>query len=573
MLNRRQLLTGATASALFPFTLAALATTKARTVGAALSPALTTVFDQIVDGQLRISPESATSFGLDKGKYASAKRLLDDRSLAGRAATKRFTAQCLAALEACDRSKFTPTDTISYETVIDTLRVQAAADKRFDAVANAFYPYALSQLTGAYLEIPDLLDGEHQIHAREDAETYLARLGAFATVLDQEIEAVRHDTAAGVRPPAFVLEKLLVQLRALRGQPAAKSSLVQSLVRRTAEQKIGGDWDARASAVYTKAVQPALDRQIALVESLRSSATADAGAWRLPDGAAYYASALRTWTTSDMPAEEIHKVGLERVAELSHAIDEALKAQSLSTGSVGTRLQALAQDARFRYVNSDEGRAKVMADIKARIAAVKAKLPQYFGTLPKTDLRIERVPVVSEAGRSIAYYSWPSMDGTRPGTFFINLRNPAEISSWSLPTTVFHEALPGHHLQLALQAEANMHLLRKMSFYSAYSEGWGLYAEQLADEMGMYENDPFGRIGYLQAQLYRAARLVLDTGLHLKRWSREQSIRYYMDVVGDHESVATTEVERYCVWPGQACTYMLGKLAWERLREEAKARE
>jgi uncharacterized protein (DUF885 family) len=235
-------------------------------------------------------------------------------------------------------------------------------------------------------------------------------------------------------------------------------------------------------------------------------------------------------------------------------------------------MRALYNDPKYRYPNTDEGKVKLIADLNVKVKTVQAKLPAYFKTLPKASVEIRRVPAYIEAGAPGGYYQGGALDGSRPGAYFINLRDTAEVPSWTLPTLTYHEAIPGHHLQGALQQEADLPLIRKVMWFSAYGEGWALYAEQLADEMGMYDDDPMGRIGYLHDAAFRAVRLVVDSGLHSQRWSREQAVKYYVDAIGDQEATVVTEVERYCVWPGQACSYMVGKLTWLRLREQAKAK-
>jgi uncharacterized protein (DUF885 family) len=430
----------------------------------------------------------------------------------------------------------------------------------------------LNQLTGAYHDLPDFLDSQHSIESKDDADAYLSRLAAVSTAVDQESEQARHDAGLGVFGPDFVLDQTLKQLRGLRDTPADQATLVQSLVRRTKEKQIAGDWAGPATRIYQEKIQPALARQVALAESLRAKATHDAGVWRLPDGPDYYRASVLYWTTSQRTAEDIHAVGLDLVAKYSARMDELMRAQGLTQGTVGERLRAMYQDPRFLYPNTDEGRAKLLADLNAKVRTVQAKLPQWFGTLPKATVEFKRVPPYIEAGSPGGYYQPGSLDGKRPGAYYINLRDTSEIPSWTLPTLTYHEAIPGHHLQGSLQQEADLPLIRRVSFFSAYIEGWALYAEQLADEMGMYENDPWGRIGYLHDACFRAVRLVVDTGMHAMRWSREKAIRYMVDTIGDQERSATTEIERYCTWPGQACAYMLGKLEWLKLREEAKAK-
>ena len=302
-------------------------------------------------------------------------------------------------------------------------------------------------------------------------------------------------------------------------------------------------------------------------------ATHDGGVWRLPDGEAYYRFGLKYFTTSAMTPDEVHQMGLEQVAEISARADALLKAQGMTQGSVGQRIAALGKDPRFVYPNTDEAKDELLQELNVQMAAMQARVPDYFGRLPKSPCEIRRVPKAIEAGAPGGYYQPPALDGSRPGAYYINLRDTAEWPKWTLPTLTYHEAVPGHHFQIALQMERpDTPLLMKIMGFSAYSEGWGLYAEQLADEMGVYENDPFGQIGYLQSLMFRAARLVVDSGLHHKRWSREQGIRYMVDTLGDQESSIATEVERYCVWPGQASSYKVGHTTWVRLREDAKRR-
>ncbi len=266
-------------------------------------------------------------------------------------------------------------------------------------------------------------------------------------------------------------------------------------------------------------------------------------------------------------------MGLEQVAEISARADALLKAQGLTQGSVGERIAALGKDPRFVYPNTDEAKDELIKELNVQMVAMQARMPEYFGRLPKSPCDIKRVPAAIEAGAPGGYYQSPALDGSRPGAYYINLRDTAEWPKWTLPTLTYHEAVPGHHFQIALQQEKpDTPLLMKVMGFSAYSEGWGLYAEQLADEIGAYENDPFGQIGYLQSLMFRAARLVVDSGLHHKRWSREQGIRYMVDTLGDQESSIATEVERYCVWPGQASSYKVGHTTWVRLREDAKKR-
>ena len=534
--------------------------------------ALNALYDQFMQESLDLSPTTVTSLGLDTGARAHQKSELDDFSLKGIAAGVRLVASQRKRLEAIDRSTLSPADKLGYEAVHFSLRASDDADKafHFGGQGGAGNPYVISQLSGTYQQIPSFLDTEHGIEQKADAEAYLARLTAFAHAMDQEIEVAHHDVAQGVTPPDFALDKALGQMKSLRATAPGESSLVHSLASRAKEKNIPGDWAAQATAIVRDKVYPALERQIALVEGMRKGAVHDAGVWRLPKGRDYYTASVLNWTTSSMAAEDIHKLGLEVVKEHTALIDTLMRKQGMTEGSVGQRLAAMYKDPKFLYANTDAAKVELIADLNRRVQSVRAKLPQYFGALPKANVEIKRVPKEIEAGAPGGYYNSSSLDGKRPGTYWINLRDTAEVPRWTLPTLTYHESIPGHHLQLSIQQEANLPLIRKTLGFSAYMEGWALYAEQLAVEMGEYENDPLGHIGQLHDAMFRGVRLVVDSGMHALKWSRERAIQYYTETLGNPVSEATTEVERYCVWPGQSCSYMLGKLKILAIREQAR---
>jgi uncharacterized protein (DUF885 family) len=393
-------------------------------------------------------------------------------------------------------------------------------------------------------------------------------------VLDEETERVRHDASLKVVPPDFILERTLEQMRTLRAAPAADSILSTSLARRTQQLGIGGSYAEDAAHLVANDVYPALDRQAQVLGALRSRATHEPGVSRLPQGAAFYQLALRHATTTDMSAAEVHQLGLEQAKEMTAAMDTLLRAQGKSSGSVAERAQALATDPQHLFPNSDPGRQQVLDYCNGLIKALQPQLPQYFRILPKTAVEIRRVPAYTEAGAPGGYYQRPALDGSRPGTFYINLRDTSEWPRWKLPTLVYHESEPGHHFQLALVLELpSLPLIRKAGGgFFANTEGWALYAEQLCDEMGLYARDPLGRLGMLQSALFRAARCVVDTGLHSEGWSRERAIDYMAQTTGDPRSRMITEVERYCTWPAQATSYKVGQTRWLALRAHARAR-
>ena len=310
---------------------------------------------------------------------------------------------------------------------------------------------------------------------------------------------------------------------------------------------------------------------MALMASLQPKATHDAGVWKLPDGEAYYAQALAVRTTSTMTPAEVHKLGLDVTKELSARADVLFKKIGLSQGSVGERYAALYKDPKFLYPNTDAGKAKEIADLNGLVQRMQARLPEYFGRcLPKTPLEIRRIPASTEAGAS-THYTNGSLDGTRPGIYWLNLRDTGEAPFWDMPTTTFHEGIPGHHLQITLQQDADLPMIRKAGGFGAYIEGWALYSEQLADEMGFYKDQPAWELGYIHDALLRSGRLVTDTGIHAMRWSREKAVETLSGIEGDPPAYSGQEIERYAVTPGQACSYMVGKVTILRLRDKARA--
>jgi len=553
------------------------------TVGAlALAPAaravtpedakLRAVFDRIFEDNLARSPEALTRLGLDKGERAAAKSKLDSASIQALDEDKALTLKHLADLKTVDRGRLSPGEQPNYDAVRFTLEGEAAAGKRYAyGYQGAGQPYVISQLTGAYQDIPDFLGSQHGIETKADADAYLDRLVAFGAVMDEETARVRRDRTLGVVPPDFVLERALAQMTALRASDPAASPLTTQLTGRVQAKGIEGNYAAAAERAVAAYVYPALDRQIALMRELQPEARHDAGVWRLPDGEAYYRDSLRNFTTTTLSPKEIHQMGLEQAKALGARADAILKGQGLTKGTVGERIAALFADPKHHYANTDEAKEQLIADLNKLVAEIRPRLPEKFHALPKAEVEIRRVPKFIEAGAPGGYYNRPALDGSRPGIYWINLRDSAENPRWTLKTLTYHEAIPGHHLQRSLQQEADLPMLRRTAGFPAFAEGWALYSEQVALEMGMYEGDPLGELGQIQASLFRAARLVVDTGLHAMKWSREKAIQTMVSIDGSPVSSATTEIERYCVRPGQACAYMVGKLTWLRLRAKAQA--
>lgn len=530
----------------------------------------TLLLAQFEDGLDR-NPESATSLGLDVGPRAAQRGQLADRSVAAFQAEVPRNRERLAQLQAINADALSADGRLSYDIALFQ-RELAVGYARFPWHTPDGWrqtPYGVSQLGGAYATVPDFLDSTHPIETLDDVEAFLNRLDAFPAALDQDTERMLANAEMGVIAPDFVLDKTRLQLTALRDQPGEQQAMIQSLVRRSAEKGLP-NFGPGAARIFDGRVRDALARQIAAVETLRARSSHQAGVLRVPDGEAYYAHNLRNFTTTDYSPADIHRIGLEQVADLQNQIDVLLKGEGYTQGTVAERLAGLRSEPRFRFANTDAGREELLAFVNAEMATIRARMPEVFPRIPRNDFLVRRVPPAIEAGAPGGYAQGGSLDGTRPGIYYINLRDTAEWPRWTLKTLTYHEAAPGHLFQGALAREAGeLPIYRRVGGFSAYGEGWGLYSERLADELGVYEGDPFGRIGYLESFLFRACRLVVDTGLHAQDWSRERAIQYFTENVGDPNEA---EVERYCVAPGQACSYKIGETFITALRASLKDR-
>jgi uncharacterized protein (DUF885 family) len=475
-----------------------------------------------------------------------------------------------------DRAKLNRQDQLTYDILLDQWET-ALSFKRFDWLSSeGLYPIA--PMWGTQVQLPNFLETQHVVKNKKTARNYVKRLEAMGDKLDAVTGEMLRQAKVGVVLPISLLEKAESGIKDTVSPSPQDNPLVTTFVERMKSAKgVDATEQSELARQATEAVKngvyPAYARMTAALESQRpAAANQAAGVGRLPDGAAYYAASLKQMTTTDYTPDQVHALGLSEAARVSAEMDTLLKSQGLITGTVAERVQALHQDPRFLLPNTDEGRKQLLARYQQILDEVNARMPEYFRTVPSGKLLVERVPISAENNVAGAYYQSAAMDGSRPGTFFANLRNVHETATWTMKTLAYHEGIPGHHFQISTALNLkDLPLLRQQTLYAAYAEGWALYAEQFAAEIGMYKDDPFGDLGRLESELFRAARLVVDTGLHAKGWTREQAITYMVSTTGMNESEVITEVERYMGQPGQACAYKVGQLKILELRERAKA--
>lgn len=547
---------------------------------AAPDAALDAHLKQLAETLLDRWPEAATGYGLDTGPRAGLKAMLSDSSPSATAQDRAFCASELQALQAFPDQALSQRARIDKATVAYALQLSVdggpfdfGSNTLADAMNESAGPYVVSQQSGAYSSMPEFLASQHKVETNDDADAYISRLHEMARAIAHETERFSIDAGNGIVPPDFILANTIGQQEDFLKVPAARSRLVQSLATRAAQKKLtGNDYAAAAQQLVEREVYPTLGRQLQALKALRSQSGHDAGVWRLRDGDAYYAWLLRVGTSTNLTADQIHQMGLEQNRAIEDRMDGLLKAQGLTQGSVGERMAALGRDPKYLFPDTDAGRAQLLAYINSVIAAVRPRLSRAFNLKLKAPILAKRVPAEIQDGAGQGYMNSGSIDGSRPSIYYINLKTTSNWPKFSLPTLTFHEGIPGHAWQGAYLTETGkLPLIRLLiSGFNAYVEGYALYAEQLADEIGMYDDDWAGRLGYLQAQKFRAVRLVVDTGLHAKRWTREQAVKWAMEATGRTQDAMTSEIDRYCGTPGQACGYKVGHTEINRLRERAK---
>ena len=524
--------------------------------------------DRIAYRMLAHEPGRATGLGVDTGPYAAWRSTFGTPGEEGRDAYAATLKDLVAETRAFPKDGLTSDQQIGFE-VVETAFTRATegmampyGDVAVGSWRNA--PYVVIQNVGAYIDLPRFFGSTQPLKAPEDVGPYMDRLTEVPGIMAGELERIRAARGMGVVPPAFLLDKAITQMQA--SIAGAKDGYVEPLTAATAIA--GAERGAQqAERIVAAGIVPALEAQLAELEVQRAAAGDSAGMWAQPMGEEYYSWAVGASTTTSMTPDEIHRQGLAELDEIHGRMDPILREIGYTQGSVGERMRALSEDPRYKFAEGDPGRAEIFAFIEDRIAWIKAQMPRAFNQLVDPPLEVRRLPLAEEPGAPGAYGGAGSKDGSIPGRFWINLRTTDLHRKYDLADLTFHESIPGHVWEG--EFSNRLPLIRSILAFNAFSEGWALYAEQLADELGAYDDFIVGRLGYLQSLAFRACRLVVDTGLHSKRWTREQGRQFFVERNGSKAEEVASEVDRYCSWPGQACGYKIGHS--EIVRQRARA--
>lgn len=520
---------------------------------------LNTLFADYDAAQLALSPLSKSYRGIRDEDYA----LWGDLSDAGDVASQQLlqsTAQTMR--DTYDLAELPEADALSYR-LFDAVAQRGAERFKFRK-----YGYVFDQMNGAQSQLPAFLINIHRVSNSEDAEAYASRIGGLGDVIDTLTKEAKARADAGVMPPDWVYPYVITDIENLLGAGLDNAILEDFGNKVSALDPYAADaaaWTARADMAWIDSAKPAYERLLAELKRQQAIAPTDDGVWRFPDGAAYYKALLANYTTTDLTADEIHTIGLREVERI-HGEMRAIMKQVEFNGSLQDFFQFTRTGDQFFYTSRED----YIADARAKIDALGEKMPEFFGVLPTDPLTIKAVEAFREQSAGKAFYQRPAPDGSRPGTYYVNLYNLRDMSKNELEALAYHEGLPGHHLQRSIQTGlGDVPAFRRFGGVTAYSEGWGLYSEELGKDMGFYQ-DPYSDFGRLGMELWRACRLVVDTGIHHKRWSREKAIQYLTDNTPNPDGDIRKAIERYVVYPGQATAYTIGKLKIMELRSRAQ---
>ena len=538
------------------------------------------VFADTANTELALSPETATRLGMEATRLGFVfNNRLDDRSQARFERTRLLRLELLARLDALpdipDDSRLARHLEIVQHEYASLTTLEAYGFGRYGP--GMARPYAVDQLSGAWVDVPDLLLAGQPLESHADAEAYLARLSALPGALADERRRLVSDAANGIVPPGFVLEMLETRLNQFAAQPLDAHPLLQSFGNMVAtlpprDDRSANDYRASAARIMMREVIPAYRAFAEDVAALNADNSQAPGVWKMPEGEAYYRDVLTYYTGPGADPDYLYREGVAAITAINADLDAALASIGLETGSVVDRLRLLGAAPGEMFEDSDEGRAQVLAQLEQHLGRARVALPNMLKLPPDAPLVVSRMPPYREAAFAGAVYVPATANGSSPAMMQINLGSMDDWPAFSLPTLVFHEGVPGHHVESALSAGVRrVPLIRQMIWNMSFGEGWGVYSEDLADAHGVYGGDPLGRIGYLQSILFRAARLVVDTGIHSRKWSHEQAVDYLVDTTGLPRAAMEQEVARYAVWPGQAASYFYGRRRLLDIRERAEA--
>jgi uncharacterized protein (DUF885 family) len=479
----------------------------------------------------------------------------------------------------------------SNENKLNTKILSSFMGKQIEGERFFYYGYPVNQMFGVQSNLPSMMESSHKLRDKSDVEAYIKRLSKFDTKFDQVLEGLKIREEKVIIPPQFVIDRVISEMSGFVGKKESDhinididdgpvksnilyvnfNSKLAQIEGLTEEEKVA--YKIKVESVIRTTVFDAYNSLILYFEALKSKATTDAGVWKLPDGDDFYQYQLSLMTTTDYTPEQVHQIGLSEVARIKTEMRDILTNQGYAdtTKTIGEIIQELNKEERFLYQNNDEGREEIIDGYNNILDEINDGLDNTFDIRPRASMEVKRIPEFKEEGSAGAYYELPPMDGSRGGIFYANLRDVTETVKFGMKTLAYHEGIPGHHFQIAIQGELkNIPIFRTFPLFTAYTEGWALYAERLAWELGFYKNDPFGNLGRLQAEMFRSVRLVVDTGIHYKKWTREEAIEYMIANTGMTTGEVVSEIERYIVMPGQACAYKIGMLKILELREKAK---
>jgi len=532
---------------------------------------------EITQDYFAVVPELATFYGVDSATSGEKNAIrLSDYGPSGIKESRKATQDILSRLSAFETTGLNKANLTTRSILRAELANAVEASQTVNygrLIPGMFRVYQLDQFIGAHTFLLRLLAATQPVTSEAEAHAYIERLSNLPKALSGLADAMHFDAQKGVIPPDFALQKIIASIETAVASPPRENPLVMSFTQKLEVANLDKNRTLadRASDIVSNSVYPAFQSLVLTLKELRSKAVHDAGIWRLPNGEKLYQALIQQQAGTALSADEIHELGLAEVDRISAEMDTILRQENYMEGSVAERMLALSNDTRFLYPNTHAGKADIIAVLNDQMAEINQELPNWFGVLPQDAIEVRQVPAYQEATSASAAYDAPAVDGSRPGIYWINLRDTAMVPIWSVKSDTYHEATPGHHLQISIaQRQANIPLMQNLLSNGAYVEGWALYAEYLAKEMGMYKNDPYGDLGRLRWELHRAVRLVVDTGIHAKRWSREKAISYSMTVGGFDAATAEQEVERYAVLPAQALSYKMGMLKILELRTKAK---